>query len=171
MKKKIGIVIGILIILFLAYSAWSYFSRPDGSSVQSREELLENIPNGTKWKITKETELKNYIISGMYSADGKSGIAVFEPLGNGKYKMSSREWRENDEIIISGYIIDGTWYDLVWFNGVKTEYAEIIYTIDDVEQEPIIHDAKEMDIFINASPAKDYSISVIYYDEDGNKYQ
>ena len=43
--------------------------------------------------------------------------------------------------------------------------------IDDVAQEPIIHDAKEMDIFINESLAKDYSISVIYYDEDGSKYQ
>ncbi len=171
MKKKIGIVFGILIILFLAYSLWSYFSKPDGSSVQSREELLENIPNGTEWKIEKETEFKNYIISGMYSSDGKSGIAVFEPLANGKYKISLREWRENDEIIISGYIIDGTWYDLVWFNGAQTEYAEIIYTIDDVAQEPIIHDAKEMDIFINESPAKDYSISVIYYDGTGNKYE
>lgn len=170
MKKKIGIVFGILIILFLAYSLWSYFSKPDGSSVQSREELLENIPNGTEWKIAKETEFKNYIISGMYSADGKSGIAVFEPLGNGKYKMSSREWRENDEIIISGYIIDGTWYDLVWFNGAQTEYAEIIYKIDDMEEKPIIHDAKEMDIFINEAPSNDYRISVIYYDEDGNKY-
>ena len=54
------------------------------------------------------------------------------------------------------------------YNGTEGKDS---YTIDDVEQEPIIHDAKEMDIFINASPAKDYSISVIYYDEDGNKYQ
>lgn len=124
MKKKIGIVFGVLIILFLAYSAWNYFGKPDGSTVQSREELLENIPKGTDWKIAKETEFKNYIISGMYSSDGKSGIAVFEPLDNGNYKMSSRERRENDEIIISGYIIDGTWYDLVWFNGAQTEYSE-----------------------------------------------
>ena len=108
MKKKTGIVFGILIIPFVAYSAWNYFGKPDGSTVQSREELLENIPKGTDWKIAKETEFQNYIISGMYSSDGKSGIAVFEPLDNGKYKMSSREWREDDEIIISGYIIDGT---------------------------------------------------------------
>ena len=170
-RKKIGLVFGILIILFLAYFSWNYFNKPDGSSIQSREELLENIPKGTEWKIVKETELKNYIISCMYSSDGKSGIAVFEPLGNEKYKMSSREWRESDEIIISGYIIDGTWYDLVWFNGAQTKYAEIIYTIDDVEQEPILHDTNEMDIFINEAPSNDYSIRVIYYDEDGNKYQ
>lgn len=107
----------------------------------------------------------------MYSSDGKSGIAVFEPLDNGKYKMSSREWRENDEIIISGYIIDGRWYDLVWFNGAQTEYAEIIYTIDDVVQDPIIHDTKEMNIFINEAPSKDYRISVVYYDGTGNKYE
>ena len=171
MKKKTGIVFGILIILFLAYSAWTYFSKPDGSTVQSREELLENIPKGTDWKIAKETEFKNYIISGMYSSDGKSGIAVFEPLDNGKYKMSSREWRENDEIIISGYIIDGIWYDLVWFNGAQTEYAEIIYTIDGEVQEPVVCDTRDMNILVNESPAKDYSMSVVYYDENGNAYE
>ena len=72
MDRKIGFVLGILIILFLAYLSWNYFNKPDGSSVQSREELLENIPKGTEWKIVKETELKNYIISCMYSSDGKS---------------------------------------------------------------------------------------------------
>lgn len=170
-RKKIGIVLGILIILCLAYFSWNYFNKPDGSSIQSREELLENIPKGTDWKIVKETELKNHIISGMHSSDGKSGIAVFEPLGNGKYKMSSREWREDDEIIISGYIIDGTWYDLVWFNGAQTKYAEIIYTIDGVAQDPILHDSTEMNIFINEAPSNDYRISVNYYDENGNKYE
>lgn len=57
----------------------------------------------------KRRRIKKHIISGIYSSDGKSGIAVFEPLGIGKYKISSREWRENDEIIISGYIIDEIW--------------------------------------------------------------
>lgn len=171
MKKKIGIVFGIFIILFLAYSAWNYFGKPDGRTVQSREELLENIPKGTDWKIAKETEFKNHIISGMNSSDGKSGIAVFEPFDNGKYKMSSREWRENDEIIISGYIIDGIWYDLIWFNGAQTEYAEIIYTIDGEEQEPIVCDTKNLDILIQESPEKDYMLSVIYYDENGNIYE
>ena len=171
MKRKIGIILAVLIILFLGYSTWNYLGKPDGSTIQSREELLANIPKGTAWKIAKETEFKNYIISGMYSSDGKSGIAVFEPLDNGKYKMSSREWRENDEIIISGYIIDGTWYDLVWFNGAQTEHAEVIYTIDDVVQDPIIHDTKEMNIFINEAPSKDYRINVVYYDGTGNKYE
>lgn len=171
MKKKTGIVFAILIILIVAYSAWNYFGKPDGSTVQSREELLENIPKGTDWKIAKETEFQNHIISGMYSSDGKSGIAVFEPLDNGTYKMSSREWRENDEVIISGYIIDGTWYNLVWFNGAQTEYAEIIYTIDGEEQEPIVCDTKDMDVLVNESPAKDYSMSVVYYDENGNAYE
>ena len=38
-------------------------------------------------------------------------------------------------------------------------------------QDSILHDTKEMDIFINKDPSNDYRISVIYYDEDGNKYQ
>ena len=171
MKKKSILVLGTIIIMFLAYTSWNYFSKPDGSTVQSREELLENIPKGTEWKIAKETEFKNYIISGTYSSDGKCGLAVFEALGDGKYKLFSREWRENDRIIISGYTIDGTWYDLVWFNGAQTEYAEVIYTVDGEVQDPIIHDTKEMDIFINEAPSKDYRISVVYYDGNGNKYE
>lgn len=171
MKKKSGIVFGILIILFVICSAWNYFGKPDGSTVPSREDLLDNIPKGTDWKIAKEIEFKNHIISGMYSLDGKSGISVFEPLDNGTYKMSSCEWRENEEIIISGYIIDGTWYDLVWFNGAQTEYAEIIYTFDGEEQEPIVCDTRGMDVLVHEAPAKDYSMRVVYYDENGNVYE
>ena len=68
-----------------------------------------------------------------------SGIAVFKPYGNGKYKLHSREWRDNDRIIMTGITVDNKWYDVVWFNGAKTDYAEITYTLDGVKQEPIIH--------------------------------
>lgn len=169
MKKWIAF--GVLIILFLAYSTRNYFGQPDGSTVRSREELLENILKGADWKIAKETKFKNHIISGMYSSDGKSGIVVFEPRDNGTYKMSSREWRENDEVVISGYSMDGTWYDLVWFHGGQTEYAEIIYSFDGEEQEPMVYDTRNMDVLVHEAPAKDYSMRVVYYDENGNAYE
>ena len=161
----------VILAFIVGFGAIQYFNRPDGSTLESREKICAEFPRGKDWKIAIEQELNDYIISGIYSRDGMSGIAVFEPYGNGKYKLLSREWREQDEIIITGTIIDQQWYGIVWFNGAETDYAEITYTYDGKKQEPIIHNAKGMEIFINSAPAKDYSIDVVYYDSEGNKYE
>ena len=170
MKKAI-IVFAVLLAIIVGFGAIPYFSRPDGSTLESREEICAEFPRGKDWKISVEQELNDYIISGIYSRDGMSGIAVFEPYGNGKYKLQSREWREQDRIIITGITIDNMWYDIVWFNGAKTDCAEITYTYDGKAQEPIIHNSKGMEIFINPAPAKDHILDVVYYDSEGNKYE
>lgn len=169
--KKYIITFIIIATFIVGIGAVKYFNRPDGSTLESREEICAEFPRGKDWKISVEQEFNDYIISGIYSRDGMSGIAVFEPYGNGKYKLQSREWREQDRIVITGTIIDQKWHDIVWFNGAKTDYAEITYTYDDKKQEPIIHSAKGMEIFINPAPSKDYSIDVVYYDDAGNKYE
>jgi len=170
MKKALIIFLIIVAVLF-AFGAYSYFTIPDGSTLESREKICAEFPRGKDWKISVEREFSDYIISGIYSRDGMSGIAVFEPYGNGKYKLQSREWREQDRIIITGITIDNMWYDIVWFNGAKTDYAEITYTYNGKKQEPIIHNSKGMEIFINPAPSRDYSIDVVYYDSEGNKYE
>ncbi len=171
MKKAI-IVFSVLVALFICFGAVRYFGRPDGSTIESREEICAEFPRGKDWKIAVEQELNDYIISGIYSRDEMSGIAVFKPVGNGKYRLHSREWRGQDRIIITGITIDNVWYDIVWFNGAKTDYAEITYTIDRVEQEPIIHNAKGMEIFIHPAPANnEYGIEVVYYDDAGSRYE
>ena len=101
----------------------------------------------------------------------KSTLAIFEPTGNGDYKFSTSTNRNSDEIIVGGVAINGEWYDLIWFNGAKTEYAEITYTYGGKKQEPIIHNSKGMEIFINPAPSNDYTLDVIYYDSAGNKYE
>ena len=169
--KKYIIVFAVILATIVGIGVVKYFKKPDGSTLESREEICAEFPRGKDWKIAIEQELNDYIISGIYSRDGMSGIAVFEPYGNGKYKLLSREWRDQDEIIITGTIIDQQWYGIVLFNGAKTDYAEIAYTYDGKKQEPIIHNAKGMEIFINPAPAKDYSIDVVYYDSEGNKYE
>lgn len=171
MKKKWLIIILVVILLFLGVTTYKYLSVPNGQTVESREQLLEGIPKGSEWQISTEQSFNDLIVSGIYSADGKSGVAIFEPTGNGKYKLSSREWRENDRIVISGYLFESIWYDVVWFNGAETQYAEITYTVNGVKQKPIIHDSTNMKIFINEAPAEDYSINVVYYDNDGNIYE
>ncbi len=171
MKKPI-FTFAVILAFIVGFGAIQYFNRPDGSTLESREEICAEFPKGKDWKIAVEQELNDYIISGIYSRDGMSGIAVFEPYGNGKYKLHSREWREQDRIIITGITIDDLWYDVIWFNGAKTDYAEITYTLDGEKQEPIIHNAKGMEIFINPAPTNnEYGIEVVYYDDAGNKYE
>ena len=171
MKKQILIFV-IIFAFIVGFGAIQYFSRPDGSTLESREEICAEFPKGKDWKIAIEQELNDYIISGIYSGYDESGLAVFEPKGNGKYKLQTRVFRDNDRIITTSSYIGGQWYDIVWFNGAKTDYAEITYTLDGVKQEPIIHNSKGMEIFIHPAPTNDeYGIDVVYYDSEGNKYE
>ena len=170
--RKYIVIITVLLTAIFGVGAVRYFGRPDGSTLLSREEICAEFPRGKDWKISVEQEFNDYIISGIYSRNEMSGIAVFRPVGNGKYKLHSREWRDQDRIIITGITIDDMWYDVIWFNGAKTDYAKITYTLDGIEQEPIIHNAKGMEIFIHPSPTnKEYGIDVVYYDIAGNKYE
>lgn len=164
----------VLIPLVCIIGVFVYFSNilPKGDTVDSREALLDNaIPRGNNWTISKEIEIDNYIISCAYSTNGKSTIAVFEPASNGKYRFLTSTNRENDNIIIGSAIISGEWYDLFWFNGAQTEYAEIIYTVNGVAKEVLKYDTTNMDLIYIKNSEKDYSIDVCYYDSNGNRYE
>lgn len=170
--NRIGIgYIVILSILLIEVVGTSIHSKPDGYTLHSREQLLQNLPRGFDWKIAAETEINDHIVSGIYSRDNKSGIAVFMPFGEKKYKLLARQWRDDDDIIISNFVIDNVWYDVIWFNGAKTDYAEITYNINGENQETIIHNSKGMEIFLNPAPAENYGLNVVYYDNAGNKYE
>ncbi len=165
-----GYVIALSILMITTVGTLIY-NKPDGSTTDSREQLLENLPRGIDWKISTETELSGHIISGIYSRDNKSGIAVFMPNGEEKYRLLARQWRDSDDIIISNFYIEDVWYDVVWFNGAKTDYAEITYTFNGNTMEPVIHNSENMELFINPAPSNDYSLNVVYYDSEGNRYE
>ena len=170
-EKKTIFIFAVIVAFTLFFGAIQYFNQPDGSTLESREEICAEFPKGKDWKISVEQKLDDHIISGIYSRDGMSGVVIFEPQGNGKYKLQSREWRNQDEIVISGATFNGVWHDIIWFNRAKTDYAEITYTYGGKKQEPIIHNSKGMEIFINPAPSNDYTLDVIYYDSAGNKYE
>ncbi|MBQ2922808.1 MAG: hypothetical protein IJE60_06985 [Tyzzerella sp.] len=172
MKKKY--VLYVLIPLICIIGAFLYVSNlsPKGDTIESREALLNNAILGSKdWTIIKENKIDDYIISCAYSAKGQSTIAVFEPMSNKKYKFSTSTNRDNTDIIIGGTIINGEWYDLIWFNGAQTEYAEIIYTVNGAPKEPLKYDTTNMDLIYIKNSEKDYSIDVCYYDSDGKRYE
>ena len=169
--KKV-IIIGIIGAIIVLSIPMVFCSAPKGNTIESREVLLDNaISGGNDWTIAKEKEIDDYIISCAYSTDGKSTIAVFEPGSNGKYSFSTSTNWDSEDIIVGGAIINGEWYVLVWFNGVQTEYAEVIYTINGVKKEALKYDTANMDLVCIKNLEKDYSMEVYYYYSEGNRYE
>jgi len=172
MKKKLSLIVLVTIICVTAAFIYFFTRIPKGNTPESRESILNAaISKGINWTIATEIELDGYIISGAYSTDDRSTLSIFEPVGNGNYRFMTSTNRNNDEIIISGAVINGKWYDLVWFHGAKTEYAEITYTISGQRQNPLRFSTENMDILYQEQPAKEYSMQVVYYDRDGKKYE
>lgn len=146
-------------------------SIPKGNTVESRQELLNDAVSGeSTWKIMQETNIENYIISCAYSENDKATIAVFCPTQNGGYKFVTSTNRNNKEVIVGGVNINEDWYDLIWFNGVQTEYAEVTYTIDN-EEKTIKYDTSNMNLISVKNNEQSYKLDVYYYDSEGNKYE
>lgn len=142
-----------------------------GATKENREQLLnESIVPENNWNIATETEIEGYLISAIYASNNKSGLAVFEAGKNDGYKLQRSMTVDTDQVIYTHEFLNNNHYDVIWFNGAQTEYAEVIYTINGQQQEAIRFDTRDMGIIVNPSPAKDYSIDVIYYDADGNTY-
>ena len=170
-KKKLLIILGIVICIGASFL---YFLNliPKGDTITSRERMLNTaISKGNEWTIAKELEIEGYIISGAYSTDSKSTLAVFEPVGNGNYKFKNSTNRNVEEIIVGGTVINGEWYDLIWFCGVKTERAEITYTINGQKKDTLLYDTGNMGIISIKNPDKEYSIHVAFHDSDGKMYE
>lgn len=162
----IAVVVAMAAVLYNACFA------VQGTTVESREGLLNDaLSTGTNWSIAKETEVEGYLVSAAYSADSKIALAVFKPDGRGGYAFQSSTNRNADEIVISSVVIHQNSYDLVWFNGAQTAYAELSYRLDDQLQDPLKFDTNDMKIICVKSPAKEYTLSVFYYDHAGNKYE
>lgn len=171
-KRNIITAIFLVIVVVSGIAYYNYKQQPDGLTIESRELIMaehKNPPRGQNWKIANEINFDNCIISAIYGSDGQIGIAKFEKQGN-RYKLKSTAYRQDNKVIISNTMINNKMYDFAWFNGAQTEYAEIIYTTSD-GTETIKHDSRNMDMFYHISPTEDYTLSVVYYDNEGNKYE
>lgn len=173
MKKKVKIYIAVALLCFVGIYIFSnFFSYQKGDTIESQEILLNrSVPSGRNWTIYNAAYIDGYQISGAYSTNGKSAIVVFEPTNEGGYKLVSSMVEDNDKIIIFGRFINSKWYDLIWFNGAQTQYAEVTYTINGITQERIRFDTNAMQLITIQMDEKSYSWDVIYYDQDGNTYK
>ena len=149
-----------------AYQVWG---QPDGATAESREALLaEALPTGHGWNLVSELELEGYLIGGAVDTSGQSALAVFEPEGE-DYRLE-HAMSMGHNVVQDSVLIGGTWYDLAWFGGAATEYAEITYTVDGEPLESCRYETGKMPVLCHPAPADHYGISVVYYDRAGNRY-
>lgn len=175
-KKHIAIGIAVLGLIALLTYGWFFLSprtQHHDSGAESREVLLNQsiaATKGQKWTIAAERSIDPYIISSAYSTDNRAAIAVFEPDGRNRYHLMSSVTGNQDEIITDTIVMNGEAYNLIWFNGAQTEYAEVIYVINGEAQKPLRYDTGNMEVICEKAPAKEYEIRVTYYDSLGNQY-
>ena len=167
MKRILSMVVVLAMVM-----AFAGCSIENSSTVESREEQWNAVMkkyNETQWTITKEIVVEDYIISGAVNTNGNTTLAVFKPDGDGSYQFSTTTNRNQDEIIISGYQINGTWFDFIWFGGAQTEYAEVTYLVNG-KSETETYDTSDMEIISIPNQEKEYTIQVSYFDSEGNEY-
>jgi len=166
MNKRYVCGIAIFLVLIILCGIVSTNSAPDGRTLESREKLLAELPKGIDWHIVTEKEIDGYIVSAIVSSK-YDGIAVFQPLEKGKYKCRTTTYKPKEDIIIATEYINEQTYNLIWCNVGNLSYAEIIYTINGVEEKPIRMDNSALELLILPSPADDFQLSVRYYDKNG----
>jgi hypothetical protein len=173
MKRRVllGVVAAVVVCLG-AFFLYQGSLEPAGVTRESREELLNaSITKGDGWTIAAERELDGWMVSAACSSDGKATVAVFEPTREGGYEFSTSTNRDREEIIVAGAAVNGNWYDLVWFGGAQTEYAEICYGVGGEQQDPMRYDTSEMGIIAIPNQEKEYTLHVSYVDGAGTVYQ
>lgn len=144
-------------------------NQPGNTTIEEREARLEEaLPSGRGWNLVSEREIGGYLIGGAVDSGGQSALAVFAPEGEGyafQRAVSCGAGVARDTVRI-----DGTWYDLAWFAGRPTAWAEFTYTVNGEALEPCRWDTSEMPVLCRQAPADQYGISVVYYDRAGNRY-
>lgn len=171
MKRKIWGSILVIILCLAGYWILQYPVLPTGNTVESREALLSEIDGRMQWHISSEQTVENHIASAIYSANGKSGIALFKPAENGTYALLAQVTEDSDEIISFRTTINNSWYDFIWFNGAQTDHAELTYTYNSGESKVLTFQTGNMELLCVPVTPKDCDLKIVYYDAEGNQYE
>ena len=171
-RKKIIIIATVAVALcVLGVALFRHSQTPRGNTIESRVEILrEALPNSTYLSIATEKKVEDYLICGIHS-ETQTGIAVFQQKGSENYKFVSVYCLGANEIVTTTCRIQDQWYNLIWFDGCATEYAEVIYTIDGIPNAPVTFDTSDGSVICSKAPSNRYSIDVQYYGADGNVFK
>ena len=171
-RKKVIIIATVAVALcVLGAALFRHSQTPRGNTIESRVEILrEALPNSTYLSIATEKKVEDYLICGIHS-ETQTGIAVFQQKGSENYKFVSAYCLGANEIVTTTCRIQDQWYNLIWFDGCATEYAEVIYTIDGIPNAPVTFDTSDGGVICSKAPSNHYSLDIKYYDADGNVFE
>ena len=166
MPKRMTIP-AVLVVIAAIIGFSMYTGALDGSTSESREEILNQAIIGAH--IVTEEEIDGYVVCGITTDSGEYGLAVFEP-DDGGFNLQTHFLRSADRGVIGSAEIDGRSYDLFWRNRYDLERAEITYTSGGGRDVKTL-DATENRILCSESPSGNYTVSVRFYDVEGNVYE
>lgn len=171
-NKKIIITVAVGFIFIIMLIIFFSPSSLDGSSIESREMILnkQSKINGNA-HISYEITVNDYIVSGFICSNNKHGLAIFEPQGNGRYQFQTKYLRDEDELIHGNLVINQKVYDLFWANKENLDYAEVTYIVSSKSEETLKLDATENKIIYNEAPSGDYAVEYGFIDMNGKRYE
>ena len=145
-------------------------NRNDCSTMELREKYLRRLGYLGDVGIGSEIIIDEYIISGYTASNGTYGVAIFKPMHGKKYKFQNNFNCGANEVLITSTLINGAYYDLFWANKADLDYAKIIYSTLEGEQEYKL-DASNNTILYLQAPYKDFEVSAEFVTKDGNVYR
>lgn len=128
-KTNIAIVSALLIAatIISAVFTLSYLKKPNGKTLESRQEILRGVDGYENYSISSETEIDGYIASSIHSSN-RNGIAIFKPKSNGRYAFASVSYTDKGEGSRTLYETGENCYHFFMLDKPDLLYAEIKYT-------------------------------------------
>jgi hypothetical protein len=169
MKKKV-LLSSMVIVISALVLLWAVFSvrRPDCSTLDGRQQYLNELADLRNVNIDTEIRIDDSIISGYTAANGRYGLAVFAPAEGGAYQFQSNDNTDGSDILISTVVIHGAVYDLFWPNSASSGPVRVTYsTPDGVEEYQF--DFTEPEIFYMQAPDQAYEVSAAFAAESEQK--
>lgn len=165
--QKRQILLLVCAVVVLVFCGSSLFGA-GGRTLEEREEQLSDAANGEAIEILGEITNQGYIISSIRGADGREGLAIFQPARRDRYTFMAWAWYDAGEAAWMRVPIDKVSYDYFWQNGENLSYVELTYTIDGTEQEPICLECGAVPIICIQTPDGAQDVCAVFYDEAGN---
>ncbi|MBE6915179.1 MAG: hypothetical protein E7471_00905 [Ruminococcaceae bacterium] len=179
MRNKIALTISLvgLIVLIATCVLTSSKGRLSGTTLESREAILQSQPGQYPWKILDEQVVDGYLVCSMREdpeigiQDNEIGIAIFEILEDGKHSFVTWAKRESEEIVFSHVRFHENEYVLIFADIPSPSHAEVTFIRDDTVLESKTHELTENRVLVLPRPEDPLTVTAIYYDINGNKYE
>lgn len=168
-RKKLFIFSAVILVLLVLCLNAADNAKYSGKTLESRQNQL--CRNGRDIHISQEIDIDGYIISAINESSRTHGLAVFEPVGNGKYRLQSSTQRNSNMVVIADVYINSEWYNLFWADRPNLDYAQIEYSHNGKTLEALTFDASDNKILFCKTPYTNYTLSAVFYDTDGNAYE